>query len=89
MVRMALRFSGKTTVYTHGNEALAEAVRQVLPPGAVSKVAVDSRKITRLALVSPDASDMQMTFEDGSAAAEGFLVGAQALCSLAMTEPMH
>lgn len=49
--RQALRMSKEVTLYTHGNEELAQQLREALK-GAPAPMNVDSRKITKLVKAS-------------------------------------
>ncbi|KAH8887791.1 FAD/NAD(P)-binding domain-containing protein [Thozetella sp. PMI_491] len=72
LANMILRLSDKTTIYTNGNESLAEEVRGVLQR-PIPRIKIDARKVVKFAMASQSGSEVVMTFEDGSTVTEGFL----------------
>ncbi|KAG8166324.1 hypothetical protein KVR01_002013 [Diaporthe batatas] len=71
MSHMTSQLAGSVTIYTHGNEELA---KQIAPTLEGKPWKADTRKIAQISLMSPDGTAVDITFEDGSAAAaEAFL----------------
>ena len=70
---MALRLAKKLTIYTNGNEKLADEIRATFQKPR-SRITFENRKIKKFALAWPDKSDMIVTLEDGTELKEGFLV---------------
>ncbi|KAH7329472.1 hypothetical protein B0I35DRAFT_45630 [Stachybotrys elegans] len=66
---MAKRLSDRVTIYTNGNDALAAETQ---PKLLGTKVRIDNRRYTRFQLQGAGPA-VEMTFEDGSTAVEGFI----------------
>ena len=64
-----LKFSSTLTIYTSGNEKLAEDLKAAIEDPAIK---VDDRKIA--CLVQGHGSEVTISFEDGSSVTEGFVV---------------
>lgn len=71
MARQALRLSQETTIYTHGNEKLAEEIQEALGDSK-APMKVDARKIVNLRK-SSKRSEIILHFDDGQSKLEGFL----------------
>ena len=69
----ALQLADKLTIYTNGDDVITAKIRGALAKGD-SRITLETRKIARLSMKSPDASDVIVTFEDGSTMTEGFIV---------------
>lgn len=73
MSHLSSQLASNVTIYTHGNEELAE---QIEPSLEGKPWKADTRRIAKLALQSPreeTATAVEITFEDGSTATEAFL----------------
>ena len=71
MGRMAKRLADKVTIYTDGNEELAEQLRSIVADD--SAMQIDNRSIQRLSK-GAHAAEVDMTFAGGAVATEGFIV---------------
>lgn len=69
--RQALRMVDQVTLYTNGNEQLANDLRATLE-AAPAPMSVDSKKITKL-VKSPERARIMLEFEDGTSTTEAFL----------------
>lgn len=67
--RMAKRLSGHVNIYTNGLPDLDTSLKPMIKS---SKITVDNRKVSSLALIN-NGPHVQLTFEDGSTAEEGFI----------------
>ncbi|KAH8197402.1 hypothetical protein TruAng_008425 [Truncatella angustata] len=70
MSHLTTQLASNVTIYTHGNEELAN---QIAPTLEGKPWKADTRKIAKLALKSPEETTVEITFEDGSTATEAFL----------------
>lgn len=71
MARMARRLAGDVTIYTDGNEELAEQLRKTLEND--QNISIDNRQIRRLTK-GAKAAEVDITFADGETVTEGFIV---------------
>jgi thioredoxin reductase len=69
--RQALRMADQVTLYTNGNEKLAEELTAALK-AAPAPMTVNSKKITML-VKALERSRITLEFEDGTSITEGFL----------------
>ena len=72
MGNMALQLASKLTIYTNGDSVMTARIREALGQ-ANPRITLESRRIARLSMESRDASDVVVTFEDGSSVTEGFI----------------
>lgn len=70
VARMAKRLSQHVNIYTSG---IAELETSLKPMIHSSKITIDNRKVSSLALID-NGPHVKLTFEDGSTAEEGFIV---------------
>jgi hypothetical protein len=71
----ALQLADKLTIYTNGDSVMTARLREALVKPD-PRITLESRKIARLSMKSGDASDVIVTFDDGSTTTEGFIVSA-------------
>ncbi|KAI1170916.1 FAD/NAD(P)-binding domain-containing protein [Nemania sp. FL0916] len=69
--RQALRMADQVTLYTNGNEKLAEDLTTALE-AAPAPMTVNAKKITKL-VKAPERSRITLEFEDGTTTTEAFL----------------
>ena len=69
--RQALRLSDQVTIYTNGNEKLADELTEALK-AAPAPMTVDSRTIAKL-VKAPERTQVTLQFTDGTSKTEGFL----------------
>lgn len=68
---LAKRLAERVTIYTDGDAALAAALP---PPSSGATTAIETRKVTKLAMKDwPASSTVVVTLEDGTTREEGFL----------------
>ena len=72
---MALQLAKTLTIYTNGDESTAANITTALKPPS-SMITVESRKIKKMAMASPDSdsADVVVTLEDGTQKTESFIV---------------
>jgi thioredoxin reductase len=70
LARQALRLSKEVTMYTLGNEQLANDITSAV--ASVPQMKVDSRVVKKL-VKGPNRADVILHFEDGTTTTEGFL----------------
>ena len=70
--RQALRLTPEVTVYTHGNEQLAQDLTTEIKLTSTLQIKVDSRRISKLVKGSNKA-EIVLQFDDGTEKTEGFL----------------
>ena len=69
----ALQLAETLTIYTNGDAVMTAKVREALV-NPDPRITLETRKIARLDMKSSDASDIIVTFEDGTTMTEGFIV---------------
>lgn len=69
--RQALRMTEQVTLYTNGDEKLAQDLKEAVE-AAPAPMTVDSRKITKLSKAQ-ERSQITLHFEDGTSRTEAFL----------------
>lgn len=69
--RQGLRLSNYVTIYTNGNEKLADELTEALK-AAPAPISVDSRTISNL-VKAPERAQVTLQFTDGTSKTEGFL----------------
>jgi gliotoxin/aspirochlorine biosynthesis thioredoxin reductase len=70
---MALQLAEKLTVYTNGNDKLAEEILASMEKPR-KRISIERRKIKGFAMASDKGSDVVVKFEDGEQRTEGFIV---------------
>jgi translation initiation factor 2B subunit (eIF-2B alpha/beta/delta family) len=75
MGNMALQLAKKLTIYTNGDSTMTAKLREALVQPN-TRITLDSRRIASFSMKSSHASDVVLTFEDGSTVIEGFIVSA-------------
>ncbi|KAB5577548.1 hypothetical protein GE09DRAFT_952849 [Coniochaeta sp. 2T2.1] len=68
----ALQLAEKITIYTNGDGAMTAKLREALVKPD-PRITLETRKIARLDMKSSDASDVIVTFEDGTTTTEGLI----------------
>ncbi len=71
MARMAKRLADQVTIYTDGNEELAEQLRGTVADDPAMQI--ENRSIQRLAK-GPQAAEVEVTLVGGDVVTEGFIV---------------
>lgn len=80
-----LQLADKLTIYTNGDSVLTAKIREAMVrPNP--RITLDSRRIVRLSMKSSDASDVIVTFEDGSTTTEGFIVSTSSVVFSTMAQ---
>lgn len=73
---MVLQLAKKLTIYTNGNQDVANNIQANCAHLSKDpdRVTIEQRRIKRFQLISPDASDVLVTLDDGTEIKESFIV---------------